>query len=124
VLGPRGGEPWVLLHGLGSIAATWAPVMRGLRRGCRMIVPELSALGGTRCPGDGLGIGAAVEILRTLIDRELGGRPVTLAGLSLGNLGEGINDGKDKRLDNEKENGKIIKEGTKESYWQVYEVML
>ena len=84
VLGPRGGEPWVLLHGLGSIAATWAPVMRGLRRGCRMIVPELSALGGTKCPGDGLGIGAAVEILRTLIGRELGGRPVTLAGLSLG----------------------------------------
>jgi pimeloyl-ACP methyl ester carboxylesterase len=84
VLGPRGGEPWVLLHGLGSIAATWAPVMRGLRRGCRMIVPELSALGGTQCPGDGLGIGAAVEILRTLIGRELSGRPVTLAGLSLG----------------------------------------
>ena len=84
VIGPRRGEPWVLLHGLGSIAATWAPVMRGLRRRCRMIVPELSALGGTRCPGDGLGIGAAVEILQELIDRELGGRPVTVAGLSLG----------------------------------------
>jgi abhydrolase domain-containing protein 6 len=84
MIGPRRGEPWVLLHGLGSIAATWAPVMRGLRRGCRMIVPELSALGGTKCPGDGLGIGAAVEILQALIDRELGGRPVTLCGLSLG----------------------------------------
>jgi pimeloyl-ACP methyl ester carboxylesterase len=84
VIGPRRGEPWVLLHGLGSIAATWAPVMLGLRRSCRMIVPELSALGGTQCPGDGLGIGAAVEILQALIDRELGGRPVTLCGLSLG----------------------------------------
>jgi pimeloyl-ACP methyl ester carboxylesterase len=84
VIGPPDGEPWVLLHGLGSIAATWAPVMRGLRRSCRMIVPELSALGGTRCPGDGLGIGAAVEILQALLGRELGGRPVTLAGLSLG----------------------------------------
>jgi pimeloyl-ACP methyl ester carboxylesterase len=83
-VGPREGEPWVLLHGLGSIAATWSPVMRGLRRSCRMIVPELSALGGTKCPGDGLGIGAAVEILQVLIDRELGGRPVTLTGLSLG----------------------------------------
>src|SRR5947209_4875141 len=84
VVGPAGGEPWVLLHGLGSVAATWAPVMRRLRRSCRMLVPELSALGGTRCPGDGLGIAPAVEILRTLIDRELGGRPVTLAGISLG----------------------------------------
>lgn len=84
VIGPRHGEPWVLLHGLGSIAATWAPVMLGLRRSCRMIVPELSALGGTKCPNGGLGIGAAVEILQTLIDRELGGRPVTLTGLSLG----------------------------------------
>lgn len=84
VAGPADGEPWVLLHGLGSVAASWAPVMRRLRRSCRMVVPELSALGGTRCPGDGLGIGPAVEVLRALIDRELGGRPVTLLGLSLG----------------------------------------
>jgi pimeloyl-ACP methyl ester carboxylesterase len=83
-IGPREGEPWVLLHGLGSIAATWSPVMRGLRRGCRLLVPELSALGGTRCPGDGLGIAPAIEMLEKLIDRELGGRPVTLTGLSLG----------------------------------------
>src|SRR3954447_2283142 len=84
VVGPEDGEPWVLLHGLGSIAATWSPVMRGLRRSCRMLVPELSALGGTRCPGDGLGIRPAVEILQKLLDREAGARPVTLLGLSLG----------------------------------------
>jgi pimeloyl-ACP methyl ester carboxylesterase len=84
VVGPEDGEPWVLLHGLGSVAATWAPVMRGLRRSCRMLVPELSALGGTRCPGDGLGIRPSAAVLQTLIDRELGGRPVTLMGLSLG----------------------------------------
>ena len=84
VIGPEDGEPWVLLHGLGSVAATWSPVMRGLRRSCRMLVPELSALGGTRCPGDGLGIQPAVEILQKLLDRELGSRPVTLLGLSLG----------------------------------------
>ena len=84
VIGPEDGEPWVLLHGLGSVAATWSPVMRGLRRSCRMLVPELSALGGTKCPGDGFGIQSAVEILQELLDREAGSRPVTLLGLSLG----------------------------------------
>ncbi|HEY0514802.1 MAG TPA: alpha/beta hydrolase [Thermoanaerobaculia bacterium] len=83
-IGPEAGEPWVLLHGLGSVAATWAPVMRRLRRSCRILVPELSALGGTRCPGGALGIGQAAEVLLTLMDRELGGRPVTLTGISLG----------------------------------------
>lgn len=83
-IGPEDGEPWVLLHGLGSVAASWSPVMRGLRRGCRMLVPELSALGGTECPGDGLGIGPAVEIVTALMTEKLGTRPVTLVGLSLG----------------------------------------
>ncbi len=83
-IGPADGEPWLVLHGLGSIAASWSPVMRRLRRSCRLLVPELSALGGTRCDGDGLGIPAAVEALTALIDREAGSRPVTLLGLSLG----------------------------------------
>ena len=84
VMGPEEGEPWVLLHGLGSIAATWAPVMRRLRRSCRMVVPEMSALGGTRCPGYGIGVAASGEILQTLMEREFGSRPVTLTGLSMG----------------------------------------
>jgi pimeloyl-ACP methyl ester carboxylesterase len=83
-IGPADGEPWLVLHGLGSIAASWSPVMRRLRRSCRLLVPELSALGGTRSPGDGLGVPAAVEVLTALIDREAGSRPVTLLGLSLG----------------------------------------
>ncbi|HEV8581327.1 MAG TPA: alpha/beta hydrolase [Thermoanaerobaculia bacterium] len=83
-IGPEGGEPWVLLHGLGSVAAGWSPVLRGLRRSCRMLVPELSALGGTECPGGGLGVQDGVEILTALIDKELGAQPVTVAGLSLG----------------------------------------
>ena len=81
-IGPADGEPWLVLHGLGSIAASWSPVMRRLRRGCRLLVPELSALGGTRCDGDGLGIPAAVEVLKALIDREAGARPVTVLGIS------------------------------------------
>jgi pimeloyl-ACP methyl ester carboxylesterase len=84
VLGPEEGEPWVLLHGLGSIAASWSPVMRRLRRSCRMVVPELSALGGTECPGEGLGIAASAEVLQQVMDREFGSRPATLLGLSLG----------------------------------------
>lgn len=83
-IGPRDGEPWVLLHGLGATAATWAPVLRAFRKECRMLAPELSALGGTRCPGHALGMGGMAEPLKELIDREFGGRPVTLAGISLG----------------------------------------
>ena len=83
-IGPKDGEPWVLLHGLGSIAAGWAPVIRALRRSCRLLVPELSALGGTECPGGGLGMRDGVEILTALIQKEFGDRPITLAGLSLG----------------------------------------
>jgi pimeloyl-ACP methyl ester carboxylesterase len=84
VIGRRDGEPWVLLHGLGSVAAGWAPVLRELRRSCRLVVPELSVLGGTECPGDGLGIDAGSEIVTELIEKEFGERKVTLAGLSLG----------------------------------------
>lgn len=84
VMGPEEGEPWVMLHGLGSIAATWAPVMRRLRRSCRMVVPELSALGGTKHPDSGIGVAGSGEILQALMEREFGARPVTLMGLSLG----------------------------------------
>ena len=84
VLGPAEGEPWILLHGLGAVAATWAPVMRALGRGCRVIVPELSALGGTRAPRAGLGVMRGAWTMARLIEKELGGRPVTLCGISLG----------------------------------------
>ncbi len=83
-IGPPDGEPWVLLHGLGSVAVMWSPEMRRLRRSCRMLVPELSVLGGTRCSGGGLAVAPALAVLAALLDRELPGRPVTLAGLSLG----------------------------------------
>src|SRR5688500_20225034 len=75
-VGPAEGEPWVLLHGLGAVAATWAPVMRALGRGCRVIVPELSALGGTRAPRAGLGgMGGGGTVARALAQVP-GGRSV------------------------------------------------
>lgn len=82
--GRRDGEPWVLLHGLGSVGVSWSPVVRALRRECRLLVPEMSALGGSQAPGDALGIQDGAQAVARLIETELGGRPATVAGLSLG----------------------------------------
>jgi pimeloyl-ACP methyl ester carboxylesterase len=84
VLGPREGEPWILLHGLGSVGSSWLPVISALRGECRLIVPELSALGGTRSPGGGLSLRQGPAILARLLETELGGRRATVCGLSLG----------------------------------------
>jgi pimeloyl-ACP methyl ester carboxylesterase len=80
-------EPWLLLHGLGSFAVNWHVVVRALRRDCLLIVPELSALGGTRAPGGALDVEQGARMAARLIELELGaggGPPVTVAGLSLG----------------------------------------
>jgi pimeloyl-ACP methyl ester carboxylesterase len=82
--GPRGSEPWVLLHGLASTALAWQAVLPTLGRDCRVLVPELSALGGSDVPGDGLAVADGVATVVALIEGEFGGRPVTLAGNSLG----------------------------------------
>lgn len=83
-LGPRGGEPWVLLHGLGAIAAGWLPLARALKRDCRMIIPELSMLGGSRVPDGGLAVGDGLPVLTALLEHRFPGQRVTLAGNSLG----------------------------------------
>jgi pimeloyl-ACP methyl ester carboxylesterase len=83
-IGREDGEPWVLLHGLGSVAASWGPVLRRMSRDCRMIVPELSELGGSTSPGGGLGVRQGAEVVARLIEAEFGGKPVTVVGISLG----------------------------------------
>lgn len=83
-VGPADGEPWVLLHGLGAVAATWLPVMRALKRNCRVLVPELSSLGGTRGPRAGLGVLQGAWMVARLIEKELRGRAANVAGISLG----------------------------------------
>jgi pimeloyl-ACP methyl ester carboxylesterase len=83
-IGPENGEPWVLLHGLGSVAATWGPVLAALRRECRLVVPELSALGGTATPSGGMGVREGSKVVARLIEEEFGVRPVSVAGISLG----------------------------------------
>src|SRR5215207_348691 len=72
VIGPPGGEPWLLLHGMGSFAGSWWPVLNALRGECRLVVPELSAFGGTEAPGGGLGIRGGTLAAAALIERELG----------------------------------------------------
>lgn len=84
VLGPAGGEPWVLLHGLGSTAMSWAPVLPTLRRDCRVVVPELAELGGTRHPRGALSIDESVRAVAALIEKHFPGRPATVGGSSLG----------------------------------------
>ncbi len=83
-LGPPDGEPWVLLHGMGSTSISWALVARRLRSNCRLLVPELSMLGGTDWSRDGLNIRDGVEAVARMMRSRLGERPATVAGISLG----------------------------------------
>ena len=84
VLGPEDGEPWVFLHGLGSVAATWGRTLFRLRRDCRLVIPELSSFGGSQIPGGALDVRHGATVVSRLIEKEFGRRPVTVAGLSLG----------------------------------------
>ena len=59
----RGGEPVVLLHGLGSNALSWAAVARRFGRRDRLLVPELSRLGGTRGPAPGLDVATGARVV-------------------------------------------------------------
>jgi len=80
----RGGEPWVLLHGLGSNALSWSPVARHLAPGSRVLIPELSRLGGSKGPRPALAVTEGAKVIAELLRRELAGEPATIVGLSLG----------------------------------------
>lgn len=84
-LGPRTGAPWLLLHGLGATALAWARVARSLAAAQhRVVIPELSRLGGSRGPTAAIRVADAPAILRELIDDRSLGQPLTVAGMSLG----------------------------------------
>ncbi|MFQ5527269.1 MAG: alpha/beta fold hydrolase [Thermoanaerobaculia bacterium] len=83
-IGPSEGEPWVLLHGLGATALSWSSEIFKFRKQVRLLVPELSILGGTRSSGDGLNAVEGASVVTAAILRWEPDRPVTLAGISLG----------------------------------------
>ncbi len=82
--GPEDGEPWVLLHGLGSTALSWVAPFRALRSECLLLAPELSALGGTEAPGEGLDVREGAAAVADLIERCVPGGRAHVAGISLG----------------------------------------
>lgn len=83
-LGRPGGEPWVLLHGLGATGATFLPLLPALRRVADVVVPELAETGGSRGPVPSLAVADAVPIVAELVARSFPGRAITVAGSSLG----------------------------------------
>jgi len=82
--GRPGGEPWLLLHGMGATSATYLPLLGGLLDDCEVVVPELSANGGTHGPRAALGVAEGVDVVAQLARTEFPGRPPTICGVSLG----------------------------------------
>jgi pimeloyl-ACP methyl ester carboxylesterase len=82
--GRPGGEPWLLLHGLGATAATYLPLISHLRADCELVLPELSELGGSRGPRAAPSVPESARLVEALVERCFQDRPPTLAGISLG----------------------------------------
>lgn len=82
--GRPGGEPWLLLHGLGATSGTFLPLLRRLLADCEVALPELSELGGTRGPRPAPGVGEAATLVAAVARHCFAGRAPTVAGISLG----------------------------------------
>ncbi len=82
--GRKGGEPWLLLHGMGATSVTFMPLLGTLLEDCEIVLPELSANGGTRGPRAAIGVADGVDVMAELARREFGGRQATVCGVSLG----------------------------------------
>jgi pimeloyl-ACP methyl ester carboxylesterase len=82
--GCPGGEPWLLLHGLGATSGTYLPLLRRLLPETEVALPELSELGGTRGPRPAPTVPEAAELVAEVARRCFPGRAPTLSGISLG----------------------------------------
>jgi len=83
-IGPRDAEPWLLLHGMGATALSWTCLIKALRPNCRLYIPELCALGGTRGPHPAIHVAESATVLASLIETLAPGPRLTVAGMSLG----------------------------------------
>jgi len=80
----RGGEPAVLVHGLGGASTNWTDLMALLRSRLDLRAPDLPGFGHSPPPDDGdYRIGALARTVARLIERDRRG-PVHLFGNSLG----------------------------------------
>jgi 2-hydroxy-6-oxonona-2,4-dienedioate hydrolase len=82
--GRPGGEPWLLLHGMGATSATYLPLLGHLLGECEVVLPELSANGGTRGPRAAIGVGEGVDVVAEVARRCFPDSRPTVCGVSLG----------------------------------------
>jgi pimeloyl-ACP methyl ester carboxylesterase len=79
------GEPLLLLHGLGSCTADWAPQIERFRQDYRVIAFDLRGHGRSSKPREGYSIPRFAKDTAILLDA-LGAGPVHVVGLSLGGM--------------------------------------
>jgi len=82
--GQPGGEPWLLLHGLGATSGTFLPLLHGLLPEVEVALPELSELGGTRGPRPAPSVSEAADLVAACASHCFPAQPPTLGGISLG----------------------------------------
>ena len=79
------GEPLLLMHGLGSCTADWAPQIERFRHDYRVIAFDLRGHGRSSKPREGYSIPRFAKDTAALLDA-LGTGPVHVAGISLGGM--------------------------------------
>lgn len=79
------GEPLLLIHGLGSCGADWAPQIAHFRRGYRVVTFDLRGHGSSSKPREGYSIERFARDTAALLDTLETG-PVHIAGISLGGM--------------------------------------
>lgn len=80
------GETVLLLHGLGSCGADWAPQIEALLPRHRVIAPDLRGHGGSPCPAGPWRMAAFADDMLRLLARLAPAGPVHVVGFSLGGM--------------------------------------
>jgi pimeloyl-ACP methyl ester carboxylesterase len=78
------GLPVVLLHAFPLSRPMWRPQVEGLRKGCRLIVPDLPGCGDSPLPEGEPSVEAMADAVAALLDERGVKEPVVLGGLSMG----------------------------------------